>query len=202
MVVAGSFTQLNGQPYGCIARWNGTTWAPVAVGAGDMVLTLSPLPSGDLLVAGVALQTLSSTCPATAIVSGTGCPSSGGSNTLTATTLPWVDATFHATGTGLPALAIVIAATSVTPIPQGVAPLASLLPPQGQPGCDLLVQPDILEAMVTLTGSAQSSLFLPNTPPLVGVVFYHQMIPIELDGLGNWVAITSTNALQLTAGTL
>jgi hypothetical protein len=62
------------------------------------------------------------------------------------------------------------------------------------------VQPDILEAMVTLTGSAQSSLFLPNSPPLVGVVFYHQMVPIELDGFGNWVAITSTNALQLTAG--
>ena len=93
-----------------------------------------------------------------------------------------------------------IAATSVTPIPQGAAPLSVLLPPQGQPGCDLLVQPDILEAMVTLTGSAQSSLFLPNTPPLVGVVFYHQMVPIELDGIGNWVAITSTNALQLTAG--
>ena len=39
-----------------------------------------------------------------------------------------------------------------------------------------------------------------NTPPIVGVQFHQQMVAIELDGLGNWVAITSTNALQLTAG--
>ena len=176
----------------------------------DEVEALTTLANGDVVAGGeftrvddavsAYLARLSTTCPATSITSGTGCPSSGGSNTLIAATLPWVEATFRATGTGLPPLAIVIAATSVTSIPQGLAPLSALLPPLGQPGCDLLVQPDILEAMVTLTGSAQSSLFLPNTPPLVGVTFFHQMVPIELDGVGNWIAITSTNALQLTAG--
>jgi hypothetical protein len=65
----------------------------------------------------------------------------------------------------------------------------------------VLVAPDILGALVTTTGSATSALFLPNTPPLVGVTFYHQMVPIELDLAGNWVAVTATNALQLVAGT-
>ena len=92
-----------------------------------------------------------------------------------------------------------IATTSVTPIAQGVLPLASVFP-QALADCDLLVAPDILEGLVTTTGTAQSSLFLPNAPPLVGVTFYHQMVPFELDALGNWITITATNSLQLTAG--
>ena len=140
-----------------------------------------------------------STCPATATLYSSGCPSSGGSNTLTATELPWVDATFRAMGTGLPTTAIVLTLTSVTPVPQGIAPLTIFFPQAG-PGCDILTMPDILGVLVTATGTAQSSFFLPNTPPLVGVTFYHQMVPIELDGLGNWVAVTATNALRLTAG--
>ena len=89
--------------------------------------------------------------------------------------------------------------TSVTPVPQGVAPLTIFFTQAGF-GCDVLVAPDILGALVTTTGTAQSSFFLPNTPPLVGVTFYHQMVPIEVDGLGAWTAVTATNALQLTAG--
>jgi hypothetical protein len=89
--------------------------------------------------------------------------------------------------------------TSLTAIAQGMAPLASALPQAGA-GCDVLVAPDILGQLFTITGVAQSEFFLPNTPPLVGVTFYHQMVPIELDAQGNWVSITATNALRLTAG--
>ncbi|MBL9079620.1 MAG: hypothetical protein JNL08_19105 [Planctomycetes bacterium] len=66
--------------------------------------------------------------------------------------------------------------------------------------CDALVVPDILGVLRTTTGTAQSSWFLHNTPSLVGVAIFHQMVPIEFDALGNWVAVTGTNALQLTAG--
>ena len=76
----------------------------------------------------------------------------------------------------------------------------SLAFPQAGPGCDVLVSPDILGALVTTTGAVQSSFFLPNTPPLVGVTLYHQMVPIELDAQGAWISVTATNALQLTAG--
>jgi len=71
----------------------------------------------------------------------------------------------------------------------------------GVPGCDLLVAPDILEGMITTTGTAQAQLFLPNTPPLVGVTFHQQMIPIEVDPMFHFLAVTATKALQLTAGT-
>ncbi len=198
-------------PY--LSRWNGTTWTSISGGLGGLpanyISALALRADGELLVGGrfvtagglpsAYFARQRSTCPATASSQGTGCVSSGGGNTLTATTLPWVDATFRATGTGLPNLAIVVAVTSFTAIPQGALPLLSVFP-QAPAGCDLLVAPDILQAYVTTTGVVESSLLLPNTPPIVGLTFRHQMIPIELDGMGNWVSITATNALQLTAG--
>jgi hypothetical protein len=66
----------------------------------------------------------------------------------------------------------------------------------------LLVSPDILSGLVTVTGTLQSQLFLPGTPPLVGLTFYHQIVPIEIDGTGVFVSVTATNALQLTVGAL
>ncbi|MBX3464137.1 MAG: hypothetical protein KF830_13265 [Planctomycetes bacterium] len=37
-------------------------------------------------------------------------------------------------------------------------------------------------------------------PPIVGVTFYHQMVPIEVDPFLAFQAITAGNGLQLTAG--
>ena len=189
-----------------IARWDGTGWSPFGAGVGGSVYAFTTLPNGDLVVGGnftspgARVVQLTTTCPAFATTRGNGCPSSGGNNTLVSTTPPWVDATWRTTGSGLPTTAIVVAATSFTAIAQGATPLSALLPPLGVPGCDLLVQPDILHMIVTTNGIAQFQAFLPNTPPLVGLNFYHQMVPIEVDTNGNWVAITATNALQLTAG--
>lgn len=111
---------------------------------------------------------------------------------------PWVDATFRARGTGLPTTAIVIAETGVTPIVPGLQldTLFAVAPP----ACALHVVPDIQQILITINGTVESSLFLPNTPPPVGVTFYHQMIPIQIDAMVNFLEITATNAVQLTAG--
>jgi len=93
----------------------------------------------------------------------------------------------------------VLALTSVIPVPQGLAPVSIVFPQAGS-GCDVLVVPDILGLLVTTTGTVSSTLWLPNTPPLVGVTFFHQLVPIEFDAQGDWVSVTATNALQLTAG--
>jgi hypothetical protein len=190
-------------------RWDGASWSPPVAVVGNFVLGLTQTANGDVLACGdfdafggvvsARIARLTTTCPASATALGSGCPSSGGSNTLVATTLPWVDATFRATGTGLPSLALVVAATSFTAIPQGVLPLASVFA-QAPPGCDLLVAPDILQAYVTTTGIVESSFLLPSTPPIVGLMFHHQMVPFELDAQSNVIAITATNAVQLTAG--
>ncbi len=194
-----------GAPINGLARWDGANWS--AFGGGDLGLaaTIALPPGGPLFVGGYFqlvdgqvspyIARLDTTCPASAAKFGAGCTSSGGSNTLTADAPPWVEATFHATGTGLPTNALVLALTSITSIPQGAVPLASIFV-EGVPGCDVLVAPDILGALVTTTGTATSSFFLPDSPPIVGVTFYHQLVPFDL-GSG---AITATNALQLTAG--
>lgn len=214
-VIAGGdgITAAGGVPVNNIARWDGASWSALGSGiqggAHPVVSDGLVLPSGDLIVGGnfstaggLAVSNLArvvTTCPAMATSFGSGCPSSAGSNTLVAATLPWVDATFRATATGLPTSALVLTLTSVASIPQGVAPL-TLSFPQAGIGCDVLTAPDILGLLVTTTGTAQSQMFLPNVPPLVGVTFYHQMVPIELDAQGNWISVTATNALQLTAG--
>jgi len=211
LVAGGRFTTAGGVAATNIARWNGTSWSTPGsgVGVGGTTRALAWLAGGEVAAGGdfttagslpsAYFARLATTCAATATTWGTGCPSSGGANTLVATTSPWVDTTFVATATGLPTTAIVLALTSLTAIPQGLVPLTIVFPQAG-PGCDILTPPDILMPAVTTTGILQSSLFLPNMPPLVGVTFYHQMLPIEVDPQGAWIAFTATNALELTAG--
>lgn len=191
-----------------LARWDGATWSGIGGGANDRVETFARLPNGDVVVGGrfttiggIAATTvaqLTTTCPASAVAFGSACPSSGGANLLTAISLPWVDSTFRARGTGLPATAIVVAATGLSALMPGFA-LNGVFP-TAPVGCLLHVTPDIQQPLLTTTGSAESSLFLPTSPSLVGVTFSHQMVVFEFDLAGNFVEITSTNALQLTAG--
>ena len=82
----------------------------------------------------------------------------------------------------------------------GAMPLNSLLP-EGVAGCDLMAMPEIVEWLFS-TGTATSSLAVPNSSVLIGVVFHHQMVPCTFGPSGDLVAVTSTNALQLTIGDL
>ncbi|MBL8748538.1 MAG: hypothetical protein JNK78_05210 [Planctomycetes bacterium] len=192
----------------CAATWRGS-WGSLDV-QGSGVWSLQAGIDGGLAVGGiftsafgdvsVNVATIVTSCPASASTFAPGCPSSGGSNTLSAVTLPWANGTFRAEATGLPANAIVLGLTSLVGVTPGV-PLSALFA-EGVPGCNLNVAPDILTAQFAVAGKASTEFFLPNVPPIVGVTFYHQMIPIEFDALtGVWIAITATNALQLTGGT-
>jgi hypothetical protein len=78
-------------------------------------------------------------------------------------------------------------------------PLSDLLS-IGVPGCDVRVRGDILDMVETTNGVIDWQIFVPALPPIIGMHFYHQVMPIELDAQGGWVAVTATNALQLTAG--
>ena len=71
---------------------------------------------------------------------------------------------------------------------------------QHLPGCDVLVAPDLLDVVITTTGSATSTLSLPNTAALVGLSLFHQLVPIEIGAGGALTQVTATNALQLGVG--
>jgi hypothetical protein len=206
-VVAGGAPGFIGAATSSLARSQDSAWTSLSASGGE-VRAVVARANGELLVGGNftavggitagGFAHLGTSCPATATTSGSGCPSSGGSNTLTATTLPWVDATFRATGTGLPVPCYVLSIYGLSPVVPAL-PLHSVLI-EALPGCDLHVTPDGIETLYTATGTVQSQIYLPNTPPLVGVTFYHQMLPVVLDAQSQLLEITSTNALRLTAG--
>jgi len=190
------------------AIWRGTSWETLDV-LGGAVEGMVMRSDGRLAIGGsfdsvenvvsARVAGIGSSCAATATTFAPGCPSSGGSNTLAALALPWANGTLRTQGTGLPANAVVLTVTSVTPIAPGV-PLTALFA-EGVAGCSLGVAPDILGALVASGGVASSVLGLPNTPPIVGVTFYQQMLPLELDPVsGALLAVTATNTLQFTAG--
>lgn len=203
VLATGDFTTAGGLPANRVARWDGVAWSAFGSGLDGQGRALAMRANGEVLVGGnfriagdvpgIHLAAIDSTCLPTAAAFGAGCST----GVLAAATLPWVDATFRSFGSGLPPVALVAAVYGVTPT---VPPLAlDSVFAEAAPGCQLLVAPDIVQTLVETTGAAESTILLPNTPPLVGVTFYHQMVSFEI-GVGAIVSITSTNALQLTAG--
>jgi len=74
-----------------------------------------------------------------------------------------------------------------------------VLPPSPA-GCSLLVSPDVVDALVTTTGTVDAQLTLPNNPALAGTVLHQQLVALQLDALGNIVQNTSSNRLTATVG--
>ena len=63
-----------------------------------------------------------------------------------------------------------------------------------------LVAPDLLDVALSDQGAATWSLPLPNQPSLAGLSVFAQFLPLEVDAQLQFVALTATNALQLTVG--
>ena len=116
----------------------------------------------------------------------------------TAQFLPLVGTMLRTTSTGLPAAALVLVATGLGP--QLPAVPLSALHPLALPGCNLHVVPTGVGWVLASQGIATTALPIPNSAAFAGVQLFQQMAPVEFDAGGSIVAITSTNALQLTVG--
>lgn len=197
-LIAGQFPNL--------IRWDGTSWSVVSDIASGAVVAIATDDAGQIYAGGrfsangmrSSLVILGSSCPATATPAGAGCVGSGGANVLTATSLPWTGSSFTSEATGMPSNGLVL---SVLGLGTLAVPMASILP-QGQPGCDLLVTADLLDLYVPSAGVVATSAPIPNSVTLVGQVLYQQIVAIELSVQGNIAALTSSNRLDLTIGTL
>lgn len=195
-----------------VFRFSGQTWSMVDV-AGEAVeifglpRDIEPPIHGDVILHGrfqtvsggpsYGFAALTPDCPPAAAVYGSGCAGSGSPLVLTADGLPWLDATFRARCTGAPPNSIAVGVYGFT---QASTPLPTLHP-LGQAGCILLV--DNLAVLSAAAGGpvVRTAIAIPNLPLLIGADFFHQVVPIELDSAGDIVALTSSNALQLTIGT-
>lgn len=206
LLVGGSFATIGGIQAANVAHWNGTAWLPLGNGTNGAVNSLALRQGGEILLGGdfssagpYAANRLAewrTTCPASVAPAGSGCAGSGGANVLVADTAPWTGATMRSTGTGMPGVAVVASVYGFTQL--GI-PLSSLLL-QGAPGCDLLVSPDHSVLGVPIAGIMQSSLAVPDSPALFGLVLFHQLIVFELGAGSTITSVTATNALRLVIG--
>lgn len=209
VVAGGLFTQAGGLPAASIALWNGTAWAALAGGCNGQVAELalaadhgSVIAAGEFslangLAAGNVARVVSSCAPAAANV-GAGCTGAGGLNALAAVQLPLIGGQLHARGTGMPPLGFVLTVVGFTSVS---LPLSVPFPGLALPGCTLYANPDIVDAVLPVGGTATTSYGFPISPALVGGSFVHQYVPLELDLTLAISAISSSNALQITVGT-
>ncbi|MBM3960577.1 MAG: hypothetical protein FJ306_01535 [Planctomycetes bacterium] len=184
-----------------VARWNGAGWTRLDAGVGaqptggawSVAFGGEGLYVGGLFTsAGGAPATgivrLASSCPAVVLPWGSGCAGS----TLTATA-PWLGSTLRTTGT-------VPAGPAAGFLVHGFQPTSVPLPPVWSaflPGCELTVQPEYVAFVPFAGGTATSSLAVPNTAALTGLVLRQQMLAVELSGT---MTASASNALLLTLG--
>jgi hypothetical protein len=206
LVAGGVFSIAGGLAANRIARWDGASWSAMGSGMNDGVVALTTLPNGDLVAGGffttannlvsAYFARLTTTCPATAVATGTACPGSGGPNTYSATNLPWVGTTFRARSTTIPSFAFVAVITGLST--QNL-PLSAILPPSPV-GCSLLATPDAVDFTISNAGTVDTQLLLPNNVSLAGLQLHQQLVLLEVDLSFTFLQNTSSNALSLTIG--
>ena len=204
-VVASGFGSFGGSFADHVLRWNGTAWASIG-SANNEIATLAMTGDGALLIGGQfqtfnsfgtpKLALLTSTCPAFAQPYGSGCSGTGGTLTLRATSLPWLGGRVDTAVGGLPAssLALVLRGFVTTTVP-----LLSVLP-QGAPGCELLVQPTLIDAQLLSGSTGNASLTLPTSPTLAGVQWLEQWLAFDLALAPQAGSLIGSNGVQFTAG--
>lgn len=202
LFVGGGFAGIGSVDVFGMARWDGSAWTAI-----DSTLRWEPvraaalLANGDLMVGAndffdAWVHRLSSTCPATAGIAGSGCSGSGGANVLTAKSLPWIGSVCRSEASGMPANGFAFVVLGFGPL---AIPLATISP-QGGPGCDLQVTLDVLDTKPLVAGRVSLAIAIPDTTAFVGITVRQQVLPVELDLAGNVVGFTATNPLALTIG--
>lgn len=189
-----------------VQYWNGTAWTLRGDTAGQANVVWSPTGTLALYgeftnISGAAnayFARLQPTCPAVVLDRGGGCAGSAGLVALAVTERAWIGGSLQTSASGLPVGALSIGVFGFAAQTQ---PLSSLHP-LGVPGCRLLTTDDILLQFGVVAGAASPRLPIPNAPALVGASFQHQLLAVEVDANGHAAAITSSNALQLTIGSL
>jgi hypothetical protein len=208
LVAAGDFTSIAGLPANGLARWNGAAWLPIGSGlAGGGVQGLCTTAAGEIALGGsfttvfgqpsVFFARIRSTCPASAPPTGAGCSGSYGPVTLAADTAPWIAHPYRLTaaGFGPNSLAVWLAGTT-----QPALPLSSVHP-AGLPGCTLWSSFEVeFDLSFPVGGVATHSVFVPNTPALVGLTFQEQVADVELDANLDIAVIATSNGIAPTVG--
>lgn len=203
LIAAGSFTNDGQTPCRRVARWEGTGWREIAGGSQFSVRFMTPSANGDVLALweptfGTAVLAAHRTaCPAAAQVASAGCAGASATAELRASNLPMVGGTYRADATELGSNTI---AFDIYGLQSAVLPLANAFS-QAAPDCFLTVQP-IDVRILAAQGAFESTLTIPAQSSLTGLSLRHQAMLFDFDPQNNLTAISTSNALELTIGSL
>jgi YVTN family beta-propeller protein len=170
-------TFLTQQPPSGVARTVDGTRICIALPAAGQVLEVDPVSNAP------GSRPSSTTMrPATAVATsyGSACALASGPVTLTASALPWLGENHTVVASGL----------SPTALPLGVIGFAAAALPLdgllsfGLPGCELLVQPVVVQLLGNVAGTASMTTALPDQASLIGAELRQQVLPLDVDGLG------------------
>jgi trimeric autotransporter adhesin len=208
LVVGGRFQRAGGVAVESLARWRSGGWMAMGAGMNGNVEALLGLAAGDLFAAGtfttadgiaargVARRTTS--CAALATALGPGCAGTATPIALEVVRWPWLGGRFEARANGLRPASLAVGVFGFTPL---AVPMAAVHP-LGASGCTLWVDDDILVQFAVGNGRVDTTIAIPAAPALVGAVFHHQVVAVELDPGDQLIALTSSNALSLSIGAL
>lgn len=204
VIAGGTFS---GFPIGAVegmARWNGSYWT--GLGVAGSVHTLVSLPDGDIAVGGTftrvgsvvspLLARLTTTCPATATVVGSGCNGAAGLLGLASRSAPWIGTTCRSVATGLPLQSVVVEALGTS---QVQVPLATVHP-QGLPGCVLTTDPVAVRLYLPPSSTLELTIPVSNNVAFVGFTMFQQVITLELNPTFGLAGLAASNSLQLVKG--
>ncbi len=195
-------------PMGGIARWDGSSWSPFGSGLSSSAHCAAVLPDDEVAVGGAFtlagglgsayFARLASDCPATSIVTGSGCAGSAGPLTLQVIDLPWIGGVARGRCDGFANGALAVAILGLSP----TNTLLSTLHPAGGAACRAWTTPDAVQFVPSQAGAAAVELVIPRDPAFVGVQLWQQFLQAEIDAFGGLVSLSSSNALTLTIGAL
>ncbi len=140
------------------------------------------------------LLSLSSSCEAVQVPYGASCTGSAGQVQLIGVSRPWLGGTWRARAQTLPSAALLVA--QVVGFPSWPTPLVGYLV-EGQPGCQLLVSPELIDLLPAGGGVAESAWPVPDVAALVGQSLGLQHVPFEF-GPGGLTGAFASNALLAT----
>ncbi|MCA8950479.1 MAG: hypothetical protein KDE27_13320, partial [Planctomycetes bacterium] len=119
-----------------------------------------------------------------------------GALTLTATSQPWVGATFESAASGFAPGAL---AASVFGLLSPNTPLSAWTPLAG-PGCFQFASLEAIALVVPQSGEAADLIQIPNSANHAGLVLFHQFLQLELGGPLQPALVSSSNGLRLAVG--
>lgn len=130
---------------------------------------------------------------------GAGCLGTGGTPSLSANPEPWLGESVELVLDGLPAsLVNCYVALGTSDSMWSGGPLPFDLGPLGAPGCSLLAEPALVQALIGLFGQARTRVAIPSDPSLAGVLVHAQ--GLVYDPSANALDLTVSQGLELRLG--